>query len=96
MLPRKLSWELAQTQWAQQIDPVIANPLLNGSILKNVQLSAGINVINHKLGRNLQGWYFTRVRAPVSVYDNQDTNQSPQLTLVLIASTPSVVDLAVF
>lgn len=96
MLPQKLSWDIAQTQWAQQLNPVIANPTINNLILKNVSLTAGTNVINHMLSRNLQGWKPVRVRASATLYDLQDSNQTPQLTLVLVASASVVVDLEVF
>lgn len=96
MLPKKLPWELAQTTWATQLDPIIANPLSNSIILKNVSLAAGTNVVNHKLGRVLQGWNSTRIRAAATIYDLQDTNQTPGLTLVLVASAPVIIDLAVF
>jgi len=96
MLPQRLSLEMLQTAWAQQLNPIIANPTVNNSILKNVALTAGVNVINHKLGRNLQGWNPTRVRAAVTLYDQQDSNQTPQLTLILVASADAVIDLVVF
>jgi hypothetical protein len=96
MLPQKLPWELAQTQWATQINPVLANPLSGAIILKNVQLSSGANVINHRLGRALQGWYPVRVRASATFYDTQDTNNYPELTLNLTASAKVTIDLVVF
>lgn len=96
MLPQKLGLPLMQTQWAQQLDPIISNPTVNNLILQNVSLIAGTNVIDHKLGRKLQGWATSRVRANATIYDQQDTNQTPQLTLVLVASAPVVVDLVVF
>lgn len=96
MLTQKLPLELMQTQWAQQLNPIIANPTVNNLILKNVSLTTGTNVINHKLGRNLQGWKPTRIRASATFYDQQDTNQTPQLTLVLISSADVIVDLEVF
>lgn len=96
MLPKKQPWEMAQTTWATQIDPIIANPTINNLVLKNVSLVAGSNTINHRLGRALQGWNSVRIRAAATLYDQQDTNQTPQLTLVLVASAPVVVDLVVF
>lgn len=96
MLPKKLSWELAQTRWATQLDPIISNPTINNLILKNISLVTGTNVINHKLGRNLMGWKPTRVRGPASLYDNQDFNQTPQLTLILVSSADVTIDLEVF
>lgn len=96
MLPQKLPLELMQTTWAQQLNPIIASPILDNNILKNVSLVAGVNVINHKLSRPLVGWNPTRVRASATIYDQQDSNQTPQLTLILVASAPVVVDLLVF
>ncbi len=96
----KLPQQLPQTQmentWATIIEPFLNNPVNDSLLLKNVSVVAGSNVINHKLGRKLQGWIPTRLRMNVTLYDTQDSNQTPQLTLVLVASAPGVIDLAVF
>ena len=55
MLPQRLTLPLMQTQWASQIDPVLTNELVQGQLLQNITLTAGANVINHKLGRKLAG-----------------------------------------
>lgn len=96
MLPQKQPLDLMQTTWASQLNPVIANPLNNSIILENIALKTGVNVINHKLGRNLQGWFTSRVRSPATISDQQDTNQTPQLTLVLVASAATNINLVVF
>lgn len=96
MLPQKLDLPKMQTTWAQQLDPIISNPTVNNLVLKNVSLVTGVNVINHLLGRTLQGWSTSRIRAAATLYDQQDTNQTPTLTLVLVASAPVVIDLVVF
>lgn len=95
-LPQKLTLPEMQTKWANQINPVLRNPTINTLVLQDVSLSTGANSISHKLGRRLQGWYITRIRASATVYDTQDTNQTPQLTLNLVSSAPVVVDLVVF
>lgn len=95
-LPQRLTPEMRDTTWAQALDPVINNPLNKVSILKNQSLVTGTNVINHKLGRQLQGWFLVRQRAAASIYDTQDSNQMPQLTLTLESSAPVVVDIGVF
>lgn len=87
---------LLQTDWIAKINPFLASASNNSSILQNVLLVSGKNTINHKLGRKLQGWQITRQRAPASVYDNQDSNQMQDLTLVLISSASVVVDLEIF
>ena len=95
-LPRRLEWPLAQDRWAAQLDPMLASPPNNSLILKNIKLASGTNVINHLLGRKLQGWGLVRIRASATVYDNQDANQTPDLTLILISSAAVTVDIEVF
>lgn len=96
MLPQKLTYEMMLTQWAQELNPLLKNPITSGIILKSVSLVSGNNVVNHLLGRKLQGWYIVRIRSASTIYDTQDSNQTPQLTLNLVASAPVIIDLAVF
>lgn len=87
---------MMQTRWAAVLNNFMANPSLTGTVLKQVSLSSGSNVINHKLGRKLQGWFITRIRAASNLYDTQDTNIMPELTLQLEASADAIVDIYVF
>src|ERR1700691_5340345 len=95
-LPQKQSPDQMSTKWSAIINPFLQNPLNNASILKNVSLTAGSNTINHGLGQTLQGWYIIRQRASSQIYDTQDSNPTPAITLILQASAPVVVDLVVF
>lgn len=57
-LSTKLPWELAQTKWPAQLNPILANPLLAGLQLDGIPLVAGVQKsINHMLGRMPQGWF---------------------------------------
>lgn len=87
---------LLQTQWGSILGPVIRHPLLNGTTLQNVVLQAGDNVINHGLQRPLQGWFVVRQRGAGTFYDLQDTNVSPELTLLLNSSANVSVNLYVY
>lgn len=87
---------MADNRWATILNPIVANPANNSIILKNIALTIGNNVINHKLGRNLQGWIIIRKRASADIYDQQDSNQMPALTLVLISDAPVTVDIEVY
>ncbi len=89
-------FQLMQSSWAKQLNPVIANPLMSGQVLKSVHLTTGANEVNHKLQRPLQGWFVTRIRSAASLYDTQDANQMPNLTLSLQSSADVIVDLYVF
>ena len=108
-LPQKLPLPLMQTQWAAQINPVIEAVQNNSLILERVKLVSGSNVINHQLGRDLQGWKIVRKRTWFStgtatvydVSDTQDSNNMPSLTLFLhctegTLTNPVIIDLEVF
>jgi hypothetical protein len=91
-----LPWMLANPRWAATLNPVLANPLVNGNILSNIALTSGANTINHGLGRPLQGYIVILNSANVTFYDSQATNQKPQLMLILNASGATTVSLYVF
>lgn len=88
---RELS--MMETQWASQLNPILSNPMTSPSILKSVSLISGSNVVNHLLGKTMQGWFITDINAAVTVYRSQPFND---LTLTLVSSGPAVVTLAVF
>jgi hypothetical protein len=97
LLPQKLTWDMAQNKWASIINPVLKNPATNPLLLQNVILNSGNNVVNHMLGQKLQGWYVVRMKNTFAqIYDTQDSNQTPQLTLNLTSSADITVDLLVF
>jgi hypothetical protein len=86
-----------QDNIAISLNPLVTSPTLNTQVLKSVSLSSGTNVINHKLGRNLQGWKITRMRDTFSqIYDSQDSNPNPTKTLILNSSVNVVIDIEVF
>ncbi len=84
---------LLQNRWSSQLNPVLANPLTNPTILKNIALVSGANVINHKLGQTMQGWFVTDINASATVYRSAPFND---LTLTLTASAPCTISLGVF
>lgn len=87
---------LLQNSWSSLINPLLRNPSLLTNILSQVVLTTGDNTINHLLGRKLQGWRIVRQRGPATIYDNQETNQSPELTLLLVVSQTVTCDIEVF
>ncbi len=95
-LSPKLPWELANPRWASSLNPVLANPIISGQILGPIGVITGANVINHGLGRKLQGYFVIMNNAAVTFYDSQTTNQRPELTLILNASGAATLSLYVF
>jgi hypothetical protein len=84
---------LLQTSWSAQLNPLLKDPLNNGLLLKSVPLASGSNVINHRLGRMLQGWYVVDINAAITIYRSAPKSA---LTLTLTASGTATVDLFVF
>lgn len=84
---------LLQTQWASQVNPVLANPLLKGRIIAQVALQTGLNVVNHGLDRQPQGWFIGAPNANAQVWQPSPSNP---LTLTLEASGPVTINLLVY
>lgn len=82
-----------QTKWASEINPVLALPTNSPSMLKNVPIVTGVNVINHKLGRTPQGWILTDINSNVQLYRSAAFND---LTLTLTSNGASTISLMVF
>jgi hypothetical protein len=89
-------FQLMQTRWASILNPILAGPLSQSNILANVSLINGVNVIDHKLGRKLQGWWIVRQNAAAQIYDNQANNLMSDKTLVLTSNAAVTVNLVVF
>ncbi len=95
-LSPSLPWDLANPKWAASLNPILANPLINGRVLSGLKLLTGANVVNHGLQRKLQGYFVIMNSAASTFYDSQASNQTPDITLVLNSSGTATVSLYVF
>ena len=88
-LSTNLPWELANPKWASSINPILALPILNGTALTNIVLTAGKPLaINHLLGRMPQGWFLTDKDTNANVWRPSDTPFNIYtLTLATTANT---------
>lgn len=87
---------LLQDRWKAILDTLLTNPSLQSNLLHAVTLTSGSNTINHKLGRTLIGWRIVRLRGSATIYDTQDNNPQPDLTLQLTSSADVSIDLEIF
>lgn len=88
-----LELSLMQSNWASILNPFIANPFLNGLLLKDVALSNGATTINHTLARMMQGWVITDINGAASIFRSKPFNA---LTLTLTSNAAVTVSLYVF
>lgn len=82
-----------QNSWATQLNPLLQRPGLQCQLLKNVELVVGSNIINHRLGRLMQGWRIVDVDGSASIYRSASLNS---LTLTLNSDAAVTVALEVF
>lgn len=87
------SFMLFQTKLAAQVNPVLGNPLNHASVLQNVALQSGVNVINHLLGRQMNGWFLTDKQGAAEIYRSAPLNG---LTLTLTSNAAVTVNIGVF
>lgn len=86
-------FQLMQTKWKAELDPVLINNLVQGQLLTGVSLINGITMVPHKLGRKMQGWILSDVNAAATVFRSANLNDT---TLTLTSNAACVVSLWVF
>jgi hypothetical protein len=94
-LPLNLPLPTMQTRWKSALDPLLVNPLNGISILKDVSLIDGTNIINHLLGKTMQGWFITDIQGIATIY-RPSISPFNELTLTLISSAAVMCSIGVF
>lgn len=92
-LSTQLTLDQLLTRWSSQINPVISNPLNLANMITNQPLINGVTVINHRLGRKMQGWYLIDIQGAATVYRSAPFND---LTLTLTSNAAVIVNIGVF
>ena len=92
-LSANLTWPQAATKWSSSLNPVILNPISSLQILNSLNLIIGSNVINHGLGRQMQGWFLTDLQGASTIYRIAPMND---LTLTLYSSAAVNCSIGVF
>lgn len=81
------------SRWKAAIDPLLALPTSQSSILTDVPLISGVTVINHKLGRTMQGWSIVDINGAAAIYRSAPLNDK---TLTLTSSAAVTASIEVF
>ena len=85
-----------QSNIVTPLNDLLKNEIVNNNILKDVKLVIGLNHINHLLGRELIGWFVIRRTSDAVIYDAQNTNKTPDVTLILYSDAVATISLEVF
>lgn len=86
-------FQLMQSSWSTQINPLLANPSLKSLLIKDIALASGANVISHRLGRKPQGWRIVDINGAATIYRSANFNN---LTLTLTSDASVTVAIEVF
>lgn len=84
---------LMQQRWASQLNPVLANLLVQGFLLKNISLINGVTTFNHYLDKQMTGWQVVDQDAPADFFRSQPLNSQ---TLTLTSDAAVTVNIWVF
>lgn len=80
-----------QSNIAAVVNPLLANPYLNGNILENVTLINGTTIVPHGLGRTQQGWAIVDIQGAAQIYRNANFNST-----VLSLSSDALVTVNIY
>jgi hypothetical protein len=93
-LPRNLPWPQADPKWAAQLDPLLANPLVNGRQIDDITLVANTpQIVYHSLGQLPQGWVVVDTNANAYIRRTQPFNTK---TITLEASADAVISIWIY
>ena len=92
-LSPKMDWSLMNPILAQSLNPILSNAILSGKPIQNYNLVNGVTIINHGLGRMMQGWFLTDQNAAASIYRSAPLNSS---TLTLTSNAAVTVNIWCF
>lgn len=82
-----------QTGWSSMLNSLLKNPVCIGNLIPGIALISGDTVINHRLGRKMQGWIVSDITGAASIYRSKPLNDK---TLTLTSNAIVTVSLYVF
>lgn len=93
-LPQKLTLDMMQIQWGQQINPLLTNILTQGVAVNGVTLDANTpKNIPTTLGRMQIGWFITDILSNAVVWRTQPFNNN---LLTLESSADTTINIWMF
>lgn len=88
------SWDDANSEWAQVLNPVINNILIQGKLITGIALTSGVQkTFNHGLGKMMTGWFIADKSATGDVWRAQPFNR---FTLTLQSNATTTIAIWVF
>lgn len=92
-LQQNIPYPMMLTLWGAQLNPLLANPMMQGVAINSVVLSTTPKEIPTTLNRMQLGWFITDINGAATVYRSQPFTNN---TLTLVASATVTVNLWCF
>ena len=77
----------AQENIEQCLKPILNSPVIDGVLIKDIDVGTSDTVVNHKLGRNPLGWIVVKRNENAVIYESATTNNNRDKVLILKASS---------
>ena len=78
------------------LNPLLELPISDGVLQTNLSIATTDTVIDHKLGRQYEGFIVTRLKSNSVIYESSSTNGTPDRTIILKASATATADIYFF
>jgi len=85
-----------QDQNVRVLNPLLSNPLVQGHILSNLPLKAGLNNIDHGLDRAPSGWTITNITSPATIIQATGSQNLASKFMILSSSAVCTASIYVF
>lgn len=69
-----------QTNIANSLTPVLKSLIIDGVLVKDIELANGVNRVNHTLGRLPEGWIIVDRNSPATVFKTVPTSAANTIT----------------
>ena len=81
--------DLYQTQEnvEQVLTPILNSPVIDGVLIKDIDVGTTDTIVNHKLGRTPLGWIVVKRNENAVIYESATTNNNRDKFLILKASS---------
>ena len=81
--------ELYQTQEniEQVLKPILNSAIIDGVLIKDIDVGTSDTIVNHKLGRPPLGWLIVKRNENAVIYESATTNNDRNRFLILQASS---------
>ena len=85
--PENQSITQTQSNVNTAVRQIANSPIIDGVLIKNIDVGTTDTVINHKLGREPLGWIIVRKNEAGEIYESTTVNNNRDKFLLLKAST---------